>query len=311
MRKKKRNIRPYNFTAVDRLKPNSRAQTWLSIPIPTTIHIHRTLPAPCPRRPAARIRPRFPERFGCGSRPFFWEPQFPGKEGRMQSSSRAKITLVVPVYLFVWDSLEYGLQRTLQAHSDHPAPPVSALDFEVFRPRIEPICSEAARKRECEATTCHAVLTSSFVWNPIGSKFILDRVALSQTFEVVLHYGAGEPLNSRLLLPPTFARCRRRSRGAPGGKFWKTQSDPEWQMVAEWVRPSAPAPCVGSTVSNSKAMASLISRFQNHCAWPFFLKGRPGHASATAALAPTCDFIWPRFPQVPAVGPKNNPAIFP
>lgn len=49
-----------------------------------------------------------------------------------------------------------------------------------------------------------------------------------------------DPENSRLLRTPLSPAAG----GSPqhtGGKFWDSQEDPEWRMLAQWVRAAAPA----------------------------------------------------------------------
>ena len=51
---------------------------------------------------------------------------------------------------------------------------------------------------------------------------------------------AGDPLRSRLLVHPLDTSAG----GDPshsGGKFWKSQDDPEWRAMAAWVRAAAPS----------------------------------------------------------------------
>jgi YVTN family beta-propeller protein len=63
-----------------------------------------------------------------------------------------------------------------------------------------------------------------------------------------------------------------------GGKFWKSQSDPEWQMLAEWVRHTSSAPSPAATASNSSAKGELNFQLFKTTVQPIFLKERPGHA---------------------------------
>jgi YVTN family beta-propeller protein len=63
-----------------------------------------------------------------------------------------------------------------------------------------------------------------------------------------------------------------------GGKFWKTQSDPEWQMLAEWVRHTNSAASPIATASNYPVTGELDFEFFRNTVQPIFLKERPGHA---------------------------------
>jgi hypothetical protein len=53
----------------------------------------------------------------------------------------------------------------------------------------------------------------------------------------------GEPMKSRMLLHP-LAEAAGGDRFHAGGKHWKSQSDPEWQILSAWVR--------GATLGDSK-----------------------------------------------------------
>jgi hypothetical protein len=81
----------------------------------------------------------------------------------------------------------------------------------------------------------------------------------------------GDPLKSRLLVHPLAADAG----GDPthaGGKFWKSQDDPEWQKAAAWVtRASARSAAAGSTpVLDYEAFKARVE--------PIFLEKRLGHA---------------------------------
>ena len=53
----------------------------------------------------------------------------------------------------------------------------------------------------------------------------------------------GQPLKSKMLMHP-LARKAGGDKFHAGGKHWKSQSDPEWQTLAAWVR--------GETVGGAK-----------------------------------------------------------
>ncbi len=197
----------------------------------------------------------------------------------MPLGSRAKIRRVVPVYLFlgfigIW--IANAAAKPISEQAAHQ--PVSALDFEVYRTRIEPIFLKQ-RENGVRCYDCHSVLNTRLRLEPLSAgNSSWSEEQSRKNFEVVLQLTApGEPLKSRLLLHPLAPDAG----GDPvhtGGKFWKTQSDPEWQMLAEWVRQATPAPSSAPTVSNSKAMGELDFEFFKATVQPIFLKERPGHA---------------------------------
>jgi hypothetical protein len=115
------------------------------------------------------------------------------------------------------------------------APAAPALDFATFRTRIEPILL-AKRPGLARCYTCHSQ----------GTTFRLQRLQPGQTtweeaqsrlnFQAVLRVVVpGDPSASRLLMVPLAAEA-----GGdpfhPGGKHWRSQTDPEWQTLAAWVR---------------------------------------------------------------------------
>jgi YVTN family beta-propeller protein len=109
------------------------------------------------------------------------------------------------------------------------------LDFEFFRARVQPIfLREHDGLARCYA--CHSQGTplrlqplsaGSASWNDEESR---------RNFEAVRRVVVpGNPLASRLLTMPLATEVG----GAgfhPGGKHWTSQSDPEWQTLATWVR---------------------------------------------------------------------------
>jgi YVTN family beta-propeller protein len=98
-----------------------------------------------------------------------------------------------------------------------------------------------------------------------------------QNFEFVSQLVApGDPLRSRLLLHP----LSQEAGGDPahtGGKFWKSQADPEWQMLAAWVRRSSSGTPATQPASAATTNALTFQTFRSSVE-PIFLKERPGHA---------------------------------
>jgi YVTN family beta-propeller protein len=86
----------------------------------------------------------------------------------------------------------------------------------------------------------------------------------------------GDPMQSRLLLHPLSPE----EGGDPthtGGKFWKSKDDPEWKMLAAWVRASSTVSPAAPPPSKSKPVAGDFDFFKTRVE-PIFLKERPGHA---------------------------------
>ncbi|HWO29362.1 MAG TPA: hypothetical protein VNO32_11260, partial [Candidatus Acidoferrum sp.] len=109
---------------------------------------------------------------------------------------------------------------------------VAALDFETFRVRVEPIFLKQ-RENGPRCYDCHSTLNTRLRLEPLSSgNSSWTEEESRKNFEVVLQLTTpGDPLKSRLLLHPLAPEAG----GDPihtGGKFWKSQGDPEWQMLA-------------------------------------------------------------------------------
>ena len=123
---------------------------------------------------------------------------------------------------------------------------------------------------------CHSTLTTRFRLQPFlpGDSSWTEEQS-RKNFEFVSQLVTpDDPLRSRLLLHP----LAKEAGGDPehaGGKFWKSQSDPEWQMLAAWVRRGSPgAPAMQpAPAANGLSFQAFESKIE-----PIFLKERPGHA---------------------------------
>jgi YVTN family beta-propeller protein len=155
---------------------------------------------------------------------------------------------------------------------------VAALDFETYRTRIEPIFLKQ-RESGVRCYDCHSILNTRLRLEPLsaGNSSWTEEQS-RKNFAVVLQLTTpGEPLKSRLLLHPLAPDAG----GDPvhtGGKFWKMQSDPEWQMLADWVRHTNSGPSSTATASNYQAKGELDFEFFKTTVQPIFLEERPGHA---------------------------------
>ena len=80
--------------------------------------------------------------------------------------------------------------------------------------------------------------------NPSAGATSWSEAQSRSNFQIVSRLvTSGDPLKSPLLLHPLASEAG----GDPthtGGKFWESQENPEWQLLAAWVR--------GQTMSNSK-----------------------------------------------------------
>jgi len=175
-------------------------------------------------------------------------------------------------------SLAVPIQES-QSNSQQPATGAqrrSPLNFEEYRTRVEPIFLKR-RDGGVRCYDCHSTLTTRLrlqAFLPGDSSW--TEAQSRQNFEIVSQLVApGDPLSSRLLLHP----LAQESGGDPehaGGKLWKSQQDPEWQILAAWVRHSSPDTTVmqpPSPPAHALSFQAFKSRIE-----PIFLKNRPGHA---------------------------------
>jgi len=108
-----------------------------------------------------------------------------------------------------------------------------ALDFEFYRTKVEPIILKHA------CYTCHSKVASRMRLLPLPPGATSWSEADSRkNFEAVARVVIpGEPLKSPLLLHP-LAHEAGGDATHTGGKFWATQQNPEWQVLAAWARNS-------------------------------------------------------------------------
>jgi hypothetical protein len=109
-----------------------------------------------------------------------------------------------------------------------------ALDFEYFKTRVQPIFLNK-RPGHARCISCHAGRTpmplqrlpsAGSAWNEDDSR---------KNFEVVRRMVVPGSMKSRLLVHP-LAPDAGGDLFHNGGKHWTSQSDPEWQLLAAWVR---------------------------------------------------------------------------
>jgi hypothetical protein len=119
-----------------------------------------------------------------------------------------------------------------------PAPPSAAaspLDIAVFRDRVQPIFL-AKRPGHARCISCHIGGTPMRLqpFSP-GSTAWTEEQSRRNFEAVVREVVPGDPLASRLLVHPLATEAGG-DRFHNGGKHWTSQSDPEWQILATWVR---------------------------------------------------------------------------
>ena len=110
----------------------------------------------------------------------------------------------------------------------------SALDFEYFRTRVQPIFL-ARRPGHARCVACHAVNNSALRLQPLSpGSTAWNEEESRKNFEAVQRVAAPGNLKSPLLIHPLEEPA-----GGDfyhgGGKHFSSQNDPEWQTLKAWV----------------------------------------------------------------------------
>jgi len=130
------------------------------------------------------------------------------------------------------------------------AAPAPALDYNVFKTKVQPILT-APRKGNSRCTACHSRGGGNAYLEPLppGSDSYSEEQSRRNFDRVSRLVVPGDPLKSVLLTNPLDTEAGGGGWHG-GGKHWHTQSDPEWQVLAEWVRTRPtppPAPTAAAT----------------------------------------------------------------
>ena len=119
-----------------------------------------------------------------------------------------------------------------------PDPNAPVLDFDFYRNYVEPIFL-VKREGNVRCADCHAASASSQLrLQPLAKGTLTWTEEQSrQNYQALQKFviPGGTPRASRLLAHP----LARSAGGDPfhgGGKHWQSQNDPEWQILAAWVR---------------------------------------------------------------------------
>jgi hypothetical protein len=120
--------------------------------------------------------------------------------------------------------------------------PASSLDFGYYRTRVEPIFLKK-RPSHARCVVCHAGSSNAFHLEalPAGSSTWTEEQS-RRNFQIVSQLVVpGDPSSSHLLLHPLAPSAG----GDPfhsGGRQFASQSDPDWQVIATWVRNARASP---------------------------------------------------------------------
>jgi hypothetical protein len=112
----------------------------------------------------------------------------------------------------------------------------SSLDFAFFKTRVQPILL-AKRPGHARCYVCHSIGAGGFKLQPLskGATTWNDEQSRLNFEAARMRVAAGDPDSSILLLRPLAEEVGGTTFHS-GGKHWDSKSNPEWQILAEWVR---------------------------------------------------------------------------
>ena len=115
-----------------------------------------------------------------------------------------------------------------------PAAP-AALDFQFFRARIQPIFLKK-RPGLARCYVCHSQGTPLVLQELTPGQDAWNEEQSRKNFEAIRRVVVpGNPQSSMLLMMP-LANEAGSKLFHPGGKHWTSQDDPEFRLIADWIR---------------------------------------------------------------------------
>lgn len=115
-----------------------------------------------------------------------------------------------------------------------PSSSAPALDFEYFKEHVQPIFLKK-RTGHARCITCHTHRVPPLQELPAGASSWNEEQSRKNFLAWRAFVVPGEPMKSPMLRHP-LAFTAGGDRFHAGGKHWLSQSDPEWQTLAAWVR---------------------------------------------------------------------------
>jgi len=148
------------------------------------------------------------------------------------------------------------LVSVVSARAQQPASPPS-LDFEFFKTRVQPVFT-TKRSGNARCISCHAFGTPMQLQALAPGAATWDDEQSRKNFDIVRsRVVPGNPDASRLLRHP-LAESAGGDPHHDGGKHWTSKDDPEWQMLAAWVR--------GETLHDGAPMHGKVRIIQTNSA---------------------------------------------
>jgi hypothetical protein len=117
-----------------------------------------------------------------------------------------------------------------------------SLDFAFFKERVQPILLKK-KPGHARCVACHDHRIPPLEPLSPGASTWTEEQSRKNFIAWKQFVIPGNPLKSKMLLHP-LAHAAGGDRFHAGGKHWKSQSDPDWQTLADWVR--------GQTLGGSK-----------------------------------------------------------
>lgn len=139
-----------------------------------------------------------------------------------------------------WQAMAEWVGAAAAPATEPAQPPIP--DFQFFETCIQRIFLDREEgKHRMECTACHGSGPRGFAQTlPEGRPFWNEEES-RENFGVIMEYvEPGDPLGSRFLTHPLAPEAGGDNYHS-GGRRWHSQDDPEWQMLAAWVRGEHPA----------------------------------------------------------------------
>ena len=113
--------------------------------------------------------------------------------------------------------------------------PASTLDYAYFKSKVQPLLVEK-RPGHARCSTCHSRSTAFRLQELPRGRTAYTEEESRKNFDAASRMVLpGVPLKSRLLVMP-LAHEAGGTEFHPGGKHWTSQDDPEWKILADWVK---------------------------------------------------------------------------